>query len=194
MNRQELKLAARVIENLPMMSPDVMQGWINDPKGLQKFLSGLVPAVEEAIKSILTLLRTVKMLAHDALITSKEYFEGAGVKSMGGNFQTQFLGLELSAVGETELAVHKLEENSLDAPIMAERGDKTETSVSQFRTFLHSNRNSSEYFIFYLRGKDGNLWAVYAHWYSDLGGWHVRANSVADPYRWDAGDQVVCRN
>src|SRR3989344_1966274 len=191
MNRQELKLAARVIENLPMMSPDVMQGWINDPKGLQKFLSGLVPAVEEAIKSILTLLRTVKMLAHDALITSKEYFEGAGVKSMGGNFQTQFLGLELSAVGETELAVHKLEENSLDAPIMAERGDKTETSVSQFRTFLHSNRNSSEYFIFYLRGKDGNLWAVYAHWYSDLDGWNVSAYSVTDPGRWSAGYQVV---
>ncbi len=43
MNRQELKLVARILENLPVMSSEIMQGWIDNPKGLQKFLSGLCP-------------------------------------------------------------------------------------------------------------------------------------------------------
>jgi hypothetical protein len=40
MDRQVLKLVARIAENLPEMSADVIQGWIENPKGLQKFLSG----------------------------------------------------------------------------------------------------------------------------------------------------------
>jgi len=40
-DRQSGKLIARIAENLPEMSGEVMQGWIDDPKGLQKFLLGL---------------------------------------------------------------------------------------------------------------------------------------------------------
>ena len=46
MDRQELKLVARIVENLPVMSQDVMQGWIDSPKGLKKFLTGLNPSVD----------------------------------------------------------------------------------------------------------------------------------------------------
>lgn len=42
-DRQSGKLIARISENLPEMSSDVMQGWIDNPKGLQKFLEGLCP-------------------------------------------------------------------------------------------------------------------------------------------------------
>ena len=41
LDRQTAKLIARVSENLPNMEKDVMQSWINDPKRLQAFLSGL---------------------------------------------------------------------------------------------------------------------------------------------------------
>lgn len=44
MNKQVLKLGARILENLPVMSSGVMQGWIDNPMALKKFLSGLVPA------------------------------------------------------------------------------------------------------------------------------------------------------
>lgn len=44
-DRQSGKLIARIAENLPEMSSDVMQGWIDNPKGLQKFLAELCPAV-----------------------------------------------------------------------------------------------------------------------------------------------------
>ncbi len=38
MDKQVLKLGARVLENLPDMSPEKIQNWIDDPKGLQRAL------------------------------------------------------------------------------------------------------------------------------------------------------------
>lgn len=147
---------------------------------------------EIIVKSILTLLRTVQIAAQPAITTSEEYFKEAGVVWMGENFKTQFLGLEVPATEDVELAVRRLEEASLDAPILAELGDKAEISVSQFRAFLMENRGSSEWFIFYLTGRDGKLWAVGVHWYIGHGGWDVSACSMTDPYGWPPqGYQVV---
>ena len=113
---------------------------------------------------------------------------------MGENFKAQFYGLEVKATDEAELAVRKLEEASLDALILTELGDKAEISVSQFRAFLASNPESKEWFIFYLRGKDGKLWAVLAYCRVVDRGWSVNAHRVDRPHRWGAGDQVVSRN
>ena len=146
------------------------------------------------VNSILTFVHSLHLAAQSAVTTNDQYFEEAGVKWTGSNFKAQFLGLEVAATGGAALAVRKLEEDSLDAPILAELGDKAEISVSQFRAFLAANRESKEWFIFYLRGKDGELWAVYADWYSGSGGWYVYADSVAGPDRWDAGLRVVSRN
>ncbi|MBI1974677.1 MAG: hypothetical protein HYS51_02440 [Candidatus Zambryskibacteria bacterium] len=164
-----------------------MGGWDN----FLRFIGGQGKVVFE---TILTFLRTFSIAAQPAITTSKEYFEEAGVKWTGDNFKAQFLGLEVPETAETELAIHKLEQASLDAPILAERGDKAETAVSQFKVFLAKNRKSSEWFIFYLRGRDGNLWAVHAYWDTGDGGWDVRAHSVTYPYSWDAGRRVVSRN
>ncbi|MCR4279580.1 MAG: hypothetical protein NUV78_02465 [Candidatus Zambryskibacteria bacterium] len=161
-----------------------MGGWDN----FLRFIGGEGKIVFE---TILTLLRTVRITAQPTTITSKEYFAEAGVVSAGSNFETQFYGLEVAAVAAGELAVRKLTKDSLDAPILAELGDKAETSVSQFRAFLDANRGSSEWFIFYLRGNDGNLWAVSADWNAGDGGWRVGARSVAAPIWWDAGRQVL---
>ena len=38
------------------------------------------------------------------------------------------------------------------------------------------------------------LWAVNANWNADNGGWNVEANSVTNPNRWNADNQVVSRN
>ena len=164
-----------------------MGGWDN----FLRFIGGQGKVVFE---TILTLLRTVRIAAQPAVTTSEDYFKEAGVVVMWDNFKAQFLGLEVPATDEVELAVRKLEEGSLDAPILAELGEKAETSVSQFKAFLAENRKSQEWFIFYLRGKDGNLWAVHARWRSALGGWFVHACRVDGPDRWDAGRPVVSRN
>lgn len=146
---------------------------------------------EAVMKKILTFLRTVRIPAQPAVTTSEEYFKEAGVVVAGSNFKAQFYGLEVPATEEAELAVRKLEETSVDAPILAELCDKAEISVSQFRAFLAENRGSSEWFIFYLKGKDGKVWAVSASWRVGLGGWRVFADSVSGPSRWFQGLRVV---
>ena len=69
-------------------------------------------------------------------------------------------------------------------------GDKAELSPSQFRAFLATNRRSTEYFIFYLRGKE-KLWAVGACWSASLGGWFVYASPVSSLSGWGAGGWVL---
>ena len=167
---------------------------INRMGGWDNFLRYIGGQGKVVFDTILTLIHTITIPAQSAVTTSKEYFEEAGVKLMGSNFEAQFYGLEVETTNEVELAVRKLEQDSLDAPILTELGDKSEISVSQFRTFLATNRESKEWFIFYLRGKDGNLWAVGARWYSARRGWDVRAYSVGYSYGWYAGCRVVSRN
>ncbi len=43
MDKQVLKLGACILENLPEMSSEVIQGWIDNRKGLQEYLRGLAP-------------------------------------------------------------------------------------------------------------------------------------------------------
>jgi hypothetical protein len=51
-NKQTAKLIARISENLPDMDSDVIQGWIDNPKGLQKVLKeALCPPDEKKLVS-----------------------------------------------------------------------------------------------------------------------------------------------
>lgn len=50
LDKQTAKLIGRIAENLPEMDGDIMQGWIDNPKGLQKFLRGLCPPEATAPK------------------------------------------------------------------------------------------------------------------------------------------------
>jgi len=167
---------------------------INRMGGWENFLRFIGGQGRIVFDTILTLIRTVRIPAQPAVTTSADYFKEAGVAWMSDNFQSQFLGLEVEASERTEFAIRKLEQSSLGAPILVELGDKAETPVSQFKAFLAGNRESSEFYIFYLKGKDGNLWVVSAYWNSDLDGWHVYASSVGRPLGWDAGSRVVSRN
>ncbi len=146
------------------------------------------------VSRLLSFVRTATIPAQPAVMTSEDYFKEAGVVWMNDNFKAKFFGLKVEAREQTEFAICKLEQDSLDAPILAELGDKAEMPVSQFKQFLSDNRESSEYFILYLRGKDGNLWAVSAYWLTGYDGWRVSSSSVANPHRWLAGRQVVSRN
>lgn len=161
-----------------------MGGWNN----FLRFIGGQGKVVFE---TILTPLRTVRIPAQPAITTSEEYLKEARVTWMGNNFEIQFLGLEVAEVPEMDLAVHKLMTGSLDLLVLAELGSKAETAVSQFYAFLAANRGSSEWFICYLKGKDGNLWAVYAGWDTGHGGWGVEAYSVERPDGWSAGGRIL---
>lgn len=164
-------------------------------KNLRRQIAGLIAGSAKNItKSILTFLLVETISAQSAVTTSEKYFRDVGVKWTNDTFKKQFLGLEVSATDKVELAVNELTQASLDAPILSELGDKAETAVPTFRAFLWANRGGLGWFIFYLRGKNGNLWAVDAYWNAKAGRWHVDASSVMSPNRWGAGRQVVSRN
>lgn len=54
MSYQVAKLIARIAENLPEMDENVMQGWIESPKGLQKVLREALCPPQQAIQQPLT--------------------------------------------------------------------------------------------------------------------------------------------
>gem|GEM_PF-1623539 len=166
-----------------------MGGWHN----FLRFIGGQGKIVFDP-NPLLTLLRTVEIPAQPKLTTSGDYFEEAGMKWMGDNFQAQFFGLEVSATEPSNIKVSKLEKDSLDVEILANLGDEAEISIQEFKTFLATNRESSGVFIFYLRGNDGNLWAVRAGWSVISQSWSVGASPATDTGRWDADHRLVSRN
>ena len=152
-----------------------------------------------ATPNILTTLRIMRIPAQPAVITYEEYFKEAGVVWMGSKFKAQFLNLAEFGVEATDLVVRKLVEASLDALVLVELGDKAETFVSQFREFLSLNKRSPEWFVFYLRGRDEDLWTVRADWRDGDGGWFVYAFPVdvdelsEERDGWNADDRIVSR-
>jgi len=144
--------------------------------------------------SVLTFVREVNITAQPAITTSEDYFKEAGIGWMGGNFKAQLLGLEVAAIGETDLlTLWELKVASVDDAIIAELGDKAEVSVSQFTAFLAANRENPRWFIAYILGRNGNPWAVLAHGLDQLRFWRVEAYSVDSPIEWNAGHHVISR-
>ena len=120
---------------------------------------------------------------------------------LGDNFTKHFLPKVERDVPATELAVYTLAKASLDIPILAELGDKAETTLAHLWQLLQKQGNgqagtllTNGYAnIFYIRDSDGTLWAVCADWDASCGGWDVEAGSVDGPDGWSAGLRVVSR-
>jgi len=143
------------------------------------------------MSGLLTFIRNFSVSAHPPVTTSQKFWEDCGVKWMSKDFKTQFVGLVVEAVDAGVLSISKLEKNSLDTPILSEFGVNAETTVLNFAELLNQNRGSDEFFIGYLRGHDGNPWAVSASWYTGDDVWYAHAFSVTHPIEWSAGGQVV---
>ena len=145
---------------------------------------------------ILAFSRAMLIPAQPALITSRQYFRKAGLETsmMGPNFKAQFLDLEVPPAKKEELVIRKLMDASLDISILAEienLGEEAIISVSQFRVFLARNQNSRKQFLFYLRGKNGEVWSVEANWRGFISGWDVYPDSVNQHRRKHSGGHQV---
>ncbi len=148
---------------------------------------------EVVMRKILTFVHKVRIDAQPSVTTSRSYFKEAGVSWMSPSFRAQFLGLEILSTEEVELSVHKLEVKSVHSSIIEELGgkEKAEISVSQFKAFLADNRESSGWFIAYLRDGDGKLWAVNAYRSVFAYGWSIEACLVDGPHKWDPHNRYV---
>lgn len=171
--------------------------------GVKRFLAGSIDVV---VKKILTLVTTVKVVAVERFIASEKFIadktvDGVKIAWLGDNIKANFLGKTEETVEAVELKLHKLDQDALDAPIIAELGNAAETTLAHFWELLKKQGSGQKgdlltngyANIAYIRDENGKLWAVSARWSAGSDGWLVEAVSVEGPSGWGAGRRVVSR-
>lgn len=119
------------------------------------------------------------------------------ISYLGDNFKANFLDIVETDVSAVTLKQRKLLKPSVDRPILAALGDEDPTKVEKARIALAYVFNylkaadRSLWFIFYVAGAKGVVWAVNAYW--DDGGWNLDAFPVSSPRGWCADCRVVSR-
>ncbi|MEY3784342.1 MAG: hypothetical protein RLZZ230_664 [Candidatus Parcubacteria bacterium] len=158
MDKQELKLGARILENLPIMPPDVMQGWIDNPKALNKFLAGLVP--EETPKTCLRHLETVTLAptkGKATLAKAKKVFTGW----LDGDLENWGTDVSGEDTTETAVDVHEMSRDGNYKTLFGSLGDPRKLCLTQgqIEEFCRSHRDSlrqegyGTFFLFEVKGE-----------------------------------------
>lgn len=163
-----------------------------------QILRGTAEVVVNIVK-LLTKLTTVQLKGIPQFTMNEETQKAANIGYMWDDFKSHFFGKTEENIGDLTVAVHKLEKDSLDKPILEELEEKAEISLAQFVELLKQQSQGQEGTLLvngwaniaYIRDKKGNLWAVDAGWDSADRYWHVNAYSVEIPRDWSAGGQVL---
>jgi hypothetical protein len=160
---------------------------------------------EITIQSILDFVTAVSLPAEPRFVAREKFVvntsDSAEVKIVfiWDGF-APFLDAVEEQVAEAEIAVHKLEKDSLDKSILEELGDKARITLSQFYAMLLRQGNGQPGALLtngyaniaYIEGFEKLV--VYAYWNAGSGGWSVSAYSVTNPRGWGTGGQVLSRN
>jgi hypothetical protein len=111
MDRQVLKLGARILENLPHMSSQVMQGWIDNPVALQSFLRGLAPQERVSDTSCHRYLKSLTLAPTKGTVTivgATEVFTGF----IDPDFNNRVTDQPCPDTPEVQVDVHEMTESS----------------------------------------------------------------------------------
>ena len=157
MDKQELKLGARILENLPHMSPDVMQGWINNPKALKEFLAGLVP--KESPKSYLRHLESVTLAPTKGSVTLAEAEDV--FTWLDSDFKKWRTNVPGEDTDEALVDVHEMTHDGTHKTLFGSLGDPRQLALSQGQVveFCRNHRDSLQlnnygtFFLFEVNGK-----------------------------------------
>lgn len=179
-----------------MLKNIMAQMGIDDPNEAVRRVNSREWVVKMA--NLLKRVTTVQVSGVKRFVASK-HLKAANVGWTGDDFKRLFLGKVEENIGDVTIAVDRLEEASLDAPIMAELSNRAEIQLAHFFELLEAQSKGEEGALLvngfaniaYICGADGNVWAVGASWNSDNGHWCVSANSVEDPFKWLDGNQVL---
>ena len=206
MKEQEMKFWARVFECAPRLSPESMQRWIDDPKGLKALLVQLVERQESELLNWLgtttTSATTTNFVAKDRFVEGSKEVKLAHISD---NFRSWFLtgdGKIEEPQGAQELRYGDLTKGSVDGPIVEELGGeaKAETTLAELHDLLKKQANGEDGVlltngranIFYIQDISGVLRAVFVDWCG--GGCRVDSSSVEAPDDWNAGRRVFSDN
>ena len=161
--------------------------------------------LKKTLRESSDLLRRVAMVSVSAMkrfVANDSAKKKANIGWTSADFDRFFGGKIEENVEATNLAVHRLEKASLDAPILAELGARATTPLAYLFELMEKQSKGEDGVllvngyanIMYAIGNDGNVWAVLALWYSGNGCWRVYARSVEHPHRWGAGYQILSRD
>lgn len=162
----------------------------------------LLGKAQIVMAKLLKLASTVQVSGATKFVAANHFTvrksSGIQIAWLNENFKLLFLGKIEKNVEPATLNLYWLAGESLDAPILAELGERAETSLAHLVELLKKQPNGESGSlltdgyanIFYIRGTDGNLWPVFARWRS--AGWCVHACSVEYPW-WRGGRQVCAR-
>ncbi len=174
-----------------------------DPESVASILQQILEEPAKQVSALLEFVTTIELPAVDTFVAREKFREdketdGVKIWSLGSNFTNHFLGKTETVVAKATLRIQKLRKSSLDKPILTELGDTAETTLAHFWELLKKQGHGEEgdlvingyANIAYIRDTKGTLWAVLARWIAGYG-WRVFANSVGNPFGWDAGVQVI---
>jgi hypothetical protein len=167
----------------------------------------MVAAITGAVTALLRHIGIVAVGPTEAFVAKERFTVDTGkeararISFLSNNVKNWFGSKVEQAVGtERSLRYAELTTESVDAPILAELGPTTETTLSEIFALMERQKNGEEGVllangwanIFYVKDVDGTLRAVNVGWDGD--GWDVDARGVVDPSGWDDGDRVFSRN
>lgn len=172
---------------------------------VRRFLLGEIDLVVKELY-LLCKIASVELSGTEKFVINEETCKDANIVGRWGDFDEFFFGLAEEKVESAIVAVHHLQRNALDEPIMAKLGDRVEIHPAHFFAMLKKQSHGEEEgplltnghaIIAYLKGKDGQRRVVYAFWGKvGSGGWRVDARSldnrlIDNPYGWAIGHQVL---
>ncbi len=197
MNKQEMKFWARMFENTPNMTSEVMQGWIDNPKALKKLLSGLIPA-----ETRFTSLTSLTVASNT--VNPSDFFktpEGLGTSNNFNDFILSGARKKKVSTDETTIRYADLAQAANDAEIGGELPEghvfeDVNVFLAHLATLIEGHWGGKEGIllnngyanIFYVK-VNGEVFAVDVRWRTVNREWHCLAGRLGD-VRWRAGDRA----
>lgn len=197
MNKQEMKFWARVFENAPDMTSEVMQGWIDNPKALKEFLRGFISPIP-----YLTPLTSVRVASNT--VNPHDFFktrEGLWMSSNFNDFILSGASKKRVSAAETTIGYADLAQAANDAEIGGELPEgyvfeDVDVFLAHLATLIEGQWGGKKGTllinayanIFYVKVK-GEVSAVNVAWNAGNRRWHCRAPRL-DGRRWSAGHRA----
>ena len=203
MHAQTAKLVARIAENLPNITDDVMQAWIEDPKGLQRFLAGLCPPKE--VENILAPYRQLTVGPLTEPFNPHVVFQTREGLWVSPQFTDRILSVVRDVAkreSATSLQSFTLVKDALDTQIRAGLPENHLVEPWQIAALITKQPKGEEgdlltngyANLFYVKGKAEQVFVVHVHWFAGNREWYVNAWKLVENDRWYSGHRLFSCN
>lgn len=206
LDKQSLDFAARVLQNLPNLTGEEMQYLISNPAELKRRLlalkmeSAMVGFTETAL---LRPVATQIVPARTKSFDPKRFYQNRKGLDVWDTFVDRLDLRSRKAVASTPERTYvslELKQNVYDRDIRAELPEHHLSMLEDIAALIKAQwggkegilLNNGRANIFYVEGKNGEVFAVNVNWNADDREWNVNDWRLDENGEWNAGNQVLC--